>query len=328
MKKHRFWALMPLLFLPLSGWASGISECEVALEPTIDNATSDYSMAQSYMYVNAAYEYDKLKNMSSRDRGASASYKFFSAEYNDSKSSSKFHKKVRNRLSKEGFSLQESEAKSSYRRYLSESQLNAWSTCVREASNGAALIITAESVSNSEFPIKLKWYPQQGVGSGQLMLKIRNAKIDGKNNINVLLNGKTEKPFIVEPDINSNPIVITAEIVGTSDVLTLPRKFPKTAPPVIRIAKYSLDNGIECKKNNQCKSQHCYPGPSSFPISKGPGNGSTWYCVAADKNCAFPGTGGYMYGAKKKDNGSLLTCKNPQKVKPKDWENYKAQFMR
>ncbi len=215
----------------MNAQAQDVQQCDAALAPTIERAASDYALAQSYMYVNAVQEYDKLKKSSAAERGASASYKFFSAEYNDSKSASEFQEKIRSRLVQENYSMQESESRSSYRRFLSGPQLLAWSECVRSVSKGGALIMNAESVSDSAFPIRVRWYPQAGVGTGTLLLKLKNATIDDKNEISVLLNGVSEKPFIVVPDPSTNQVVLTAEIVGAADVLALPRKFPAAVPP-------------------------------------------------------------------------------------------------
>lgn len=215
--------------------AQDISQCDAALAPTIEMATSDYALAQSYMYVNAAHEYDKLKHSSAEERGASASYKFFSAEYNDSKSSSEFQEKVRDRLSRENFSMQESESRSSYRRHLSGTQLSAWSSCVQSVTKGGAVILIAESVSNSAFPVRVRWYPPAGIGSGNLIVHIQNGTIEGANQVQVQLQGASEKPFIVVPDSSTQQIVLTAEILGSADTLALPRAFPRAEPPELPI---------------------------------------------------------------------------------------------
>lgn len=211
--------------------AQDVSQCDAALAPSIEKAASDYALAQSYMYVNAAHEYDKLKRSSAEERGASASFKFFGAEYNESKSSSEFQEKVRDRLRRENFSMSESESRSSYRRYLSGAQLSAWSSCVQSVTKGGAVILLAESVSSSAFPIRVRWYPPAGVGTGTLVVRIRNGAIEGSNQVEVQLQGASEKAFIVEPDASIRQIVLTAEILGSADVLALPRAFPRAEAP-------------------------------------------------------------------------------------------------
>jgi hypothetical protein len=179
-----------ILILSVNCVAQDVRQCDAALAPTIENAVSDYSLAQSYMYVNAVHEYDKLKRSSSEEMGASASYKFFSAEYNDSKSSSEFQEKIRDRLTREGYSQKESESRASYRRYLSGSQQAAWSGCVQSVSKGGAVILIAESVSNSAFPVRVRWYPQAGVGTGELTVRVMNATINEKSEVKVVIGHK------------------------------------------------------------------------------------------------------------------------------------------
>lgn len=220
-----------LLAVSVKVLAQNVGQCDAALAPTIEKAASDYALAQSYMYVNAALEYDKLKRSSAEERGTSASYKFFGAEYNESKSSSEFQEKIRDRLKRENFSMSESESRSSYRRYLSGPQLSAWSSCVQSVTRGGAVILLAESVSSSAFPIRVRWYPPAGVGTGTLVIRIRNGTIDDTNHLQVQLQGATEKAFIVEPDTSTRQIVLTAEIMGTADTLALPRAFPPAEPP-------------------------------------------------------------------------------------------------
>lgn len=195
-------ALIATLLISISSgaWARDVSQCEAVLAPTIEKAEADYALMQSYMYVNAVQEYDKLKGYSAEQRAASASYKFFGAEYEDSKSSSYFQEKVRDRLRRESFFLTGSESRSSYRRFLSDAQLTAWSNCVKSVTNGGAVILLAESMADSVFPIKVRWYPPGGVGTGTLVVRIRNGTIDGGTAVQVQLHGATEKPFIVERD--------------------------------------------------------------------------------------------------------------------------------
>jgi hypothetical protein len=207
------------------------ARCDAALVPTIENATSDYALAQSYMYVNAVYEYDQLKRMSTEGKNISAVYKLFGAEYSSSKNSSEFQIKVRDRLTRESYAMHESESRASYRRYLSEGQLSAWSSCVQAVAGSGAVILTAESVSESAFPVRVKWYPQVGVGTETLLVKIQNATIDGSHQAQVQLQGVSVVPFIVVPDSSKHKIVITVEIRGAADTLTLPRIFPDAKPP-------------------------------------------------------------------------------------------------
>lgn len=218
-------------FLSLDANAQDVRQCDTSLAPTVERANSEYALAQAYLFVNAEREFDELRKKSAESRGASASYKFFSAEYNDAKSASEFQQRVRDRLTREGFSMQQSEARASYRRFLSPTQLAAWSTCVQAVTNGGSVILTADSVGHAPFPIQVSWRPQRGIGSGTLTLEVRGATISGSNKLSQRLEGATDKPFILEPDSSSQPITLIAEIAGASDILVLPREFKRSEPP-------------------------------------------------------------------------------------------------
>lgn len=225
-------ALSTAMSLSVPCAAESVSACDTALAPTIESASLDYGSVQAYMSLNAAKEYDRLQKASASERAASASYKFFGAEYSDSKSSSEFEQRVRERLTKENFHFNENLSKASYRQYLSEAQLNAWSKCVQSVTGSGAVLVYAASVGADGFPIKVKWIPQTGVGSGQLRLRIARGKIDGQTEIRTELNGASERAFIVVPDKttknNTEPsIVLTAEIRGVSDIMVLPLAFER-----------------------------------------------------------------------------------------------------
>lgn len=50
-----------------------------------------------------------------------------------------------------------------------------------------------------------------------------------------------------------------------------------------------------------CTQQACYPGPGPLAGYK------AWYCVDPGRNCAYPGTPGYMYNTQIGN----MTCRNP-----------------
>jgi len=83
-----------------------------------------------------------------------------------------------------------------------------------------------------------------------------------------------------------------------------------------------LNNGEPCKRRSDCYSNYCMPGPSPKPIARNPAGGGTWYCTAADMNCALPGTDGAKYGETINVAGSTLRCMNP------NIDGYWGQFMR
>lgn len=62
------------------------------------------------------------------------------------------------------------------------------------------------------------------------------------------------------------------------------------------------NNGESCQQDKDCRSSYCYPGP---------GYGTDNYCIAAEKNCAWPGTNGYMYGTTATWEGFPVRCMDP-----------------
>lgn len=207
--------------------AQDVKQCDAALAPNIDSARSDLTIVQSYMFVNAERVYDKWQKSSADDLSTDGSWGQYGGEFKTSKSSSDFGKNVRAKLASGGYGMDASESVASYRRNVTDAQLTAWSECVQSLSNGGALILTVQSVSKSAFPVLVRWFPPNGVGTGMLHLKVENASIDGQNQITTKMEGKSQKPFIVKPNKSKGQIVLTAEIKGASDILVLPREFPK-----------------------------------------------------------------------------------------------------
>ena len=209
-----------------------LAKCEASLVPTETSGASAYSRTVSYMYLNAEEEYDKLKNSTDSQRSASASYKAFSAEYGESTNKSEFSEKVRNRLRKEGFSLSEDEAKSSYRRFLTPEQLKAWETCVATTSGVSQVLLSSKEGAANAIPIKMQWWAGQNRGTGTLKLLVANGKINGKTYVDKYLAGSGEYAWFVTPDNNTDPVLLIANIEGASDSLTILRKYPDFKPNV------------------------------------------------------------------------------------------------
>src|SRR5687767_2587010 len=132
-------SLIVTLIMAVSA-SSFADQCEVALLPTVEVAKTDYRIQQAYMYANADSEYDRLQKLDTTSRSADATFKVFTAEYNDSNSSQEFREKVRNRLTREQFNLNESDARQYYRRFLSDAQLTAWSSCISQGDAGGLLL--------------------------------------------------------------------------------------------------------------------------------------------------------------------------------------------
>lgn len=63
------------------------------------------------------------------------------------------------------------------------------------------------------------------------------------------------------------------------------------------IAGEPLADGEVCTQNSACESHYCYPGPDNQR-----------YCLAADRNCAFPGQRGAQYGESYYYQGKVWGC--------------------
>ena len=88
-------------------------------------------------------------------RDADVMYKAFSLEYSDSSSRQDFQERVRQRLSKESFKMQASEARALSRVYVSDEQVKAWSDCMK---SGGVLLVASYS-NQTAFPLKVSWSP-------------------------------------------------------------------------------------------------------------------------------------------------------------------------
>ena len=80
-----------------------------------------------------------------------------------------------------------------------------------------------------------------------------------------------------------------------------------------------LPNGAECatlpsaasgaevdKARGQCESNYCLPGPTDKRRLT-----TTWYCTAAEQNCAWPDENGHRFGTPKWRLGATYHCKDP-----------------
>jgi hypothetical protein len=227
------------MFLGSIAHASPI--CDAVLRPNEEKFASDYAVTQAYMFQNAAYEYDRLSKLDANSRAADGSYDLFSAEYKDSNSREEFQEKVRQRLSKESFNMSASEARALSRVFVSDKQVEGWVKCV-EASGGGDVLIVANNPNETSFPIKITFMPQTGVGEAQMTINLdggyvkveENRRSVNKTTLTDTYKGKSSKRYIVKPSPNSKQVVITTNISGLSDDLTIdltPRVIVQSPPP-------------------------------------------------------------------------------------------------
>lgn len=206
-----------LIAMAISPICHAAPDCSAVLIPTVEQAQSEYSMLQAYMRINASEEYDRLKLVDNEGRSAQASYKLFSAEYEDSKNKEEFREKINKRLEREGFTLSVSESKAAHRRFLTEAQISGWKVCVANQAQGGSILLQARDISKEGFPLRIDWVPQKGKGEGDLSLNIVGGKIGGVSDVNFKLVGANTLSKIVVPDSGKDAVLISANIEGNAD---------------------------------------------------------------------------------------------------------------
>lgn len=177
--------LRAFLFLAFAGIPSltlaastpqSIKDCAGALQPTIENTKKDYRAIQSYVQENAILLYDEWSKSSQDQREASASYKVFSAEYHDSKSSSEFQQKVTQRNQREQSYSDTAESHALSRQFLSDRQLEAWTDCIKTVSHRIPTIqLTPHQFTKNSFTLRVDIIMGTGQSETNLTLQSYNA---------------------------------------------------------------------------------------------------------------------------------------------------------
>jgi hypothetical protein len=246
-----------IVFFVVSVHTYASPNCDAVLRPNEEKFASDYDVVRAYMRLNAENEYDRLNKMDSNSRSADASYKLFSIEYNESSSRKKFQENVRNRLSREAFEMKESEARALSRIFVTDVQVAAWVKC-EEAAGGGAVLIVANDPNASAFPIKISFMPQTGIGEAIVQLELDGGKINSRTSVKEKLMGKSSKAFIVKPVSGSKQVVITANVAGLSDTLTVDLKprvvVPPPSPPLVPTLKLEKLNPLYVGATPNCNA--------------------------------------------------------------------------
>lgn len=248
------WLIVSIALSTIAHAAIGQTDkkCEAVLRPNTESSSSNYNLMQAFMSVNAEDEYDRLHALSSSARAADASYKLFSAEYEDSTSNSTFKEAVRKRLSKEEFSMTESDAKALYRETIRDTQIAAWAVC---ANDGAGRVLASGDRidnQNKTFVLSIYWTPQTNVGQGQLEIEVRGGTIVGKRKRTESRIGSGGKSYFVDADKNSKAVTIIANIAGKNDSVMV-SLVPSPTRPAVPAAGTVLQSGmIDVKENQEC----------------------------------------------------------------------------
>jgi hypothetical protein len=251
-------ALASTLLVTASLQASAADDCSAVLVPTDEQTRNDYSMMQAYMKLNASDEYERLKSLTKDQRSADASYKLFSAEYEDSDYKEQFQEKIQERLTHENFSMNVSDARAIHRRYLTDAQVEKWGQC--KAKSGGSVILVARNVSPNVFALRMDWIPQHGKGSGQLELGLDGGSINGKSSISIHLIGSSSRTFLVKPNAGASAVSLAANIEGNTDDVRVQLAHAPVPPPKQAIP--STDIRVTICSGNACK-------PGDWPVGNG-----------------------------------------------------------
>ena len=226
--------------------ATPLDPCQYVLIPTIEQSSSDYASLQSYMSVNSENEYERLEKLDQNGKQASASYKYFEAEYKDSKTKSDFSLKVKHRLHEENFYATQSEAKTGYRKHLSSKQLSEWGTCIQTMSQAGGLLLAPANLSTTSFTLKVTYSPPQTVGGGVLKLSALGGLIDGESSISLDTEGSASPTYIVTRNGESADVRIVGNYrQGISDDILV----PWITPPPPEIVKTLTTTLVLCSNS-------------------------------------------------------------------------------
>lgn len=237
-----------LLSLSSQAQPTEVAVCNGALVPSEEEIRSDARLMQAYVFSNAEYEFDRLRNLDNTSRNADAGFKYFSAEYSESQTKEQFSEKVRNRLQTEGFSLSKTDARSYYRRGLTDGQLAKWLGCVTIMSGQGALLLTPRSISSDSFVLTVSRKFPLGVGQGEVEIGLVGGSVRGVTTIKEIYQGPGSKSYAVRAAKANSRVTIIANLPGFSDSIvvdlqTQPATGISAAAPPKRFELVSLPVG-------------------------------------------------------------------------------------
>lgn len=239
---HRFIQLLLCLSMAvvmLGQQASAV--CEKVLVPTVEQSNSDYRRLQSFMSLHAAEEYDRLQRMESSSRSAEASYKVFSAEYNDSTSREEFSERIRRRLDRENYHLDEADARSSLKVGLTDKQVDAWVMCA----GAGGLLFSARDVTPAGFTLLVARVLPPGVGAARAEIEISGEKAGQSRTIRETYRGPGRVPYQVRVDPGAAEVRVSGTLMRgfADDLLVNYRATPVAKPEQITVEAKSIYTG-------------------------------------------------------------------------------------
>lgn len=210
--------------------------CRDVLIPTYEESQSNYQRLQAYMYLNAEYEYDRLKNMDTATRSAQGTYKAFGAQYDESNTKEQFSEKVRDRLTKENYSLDEKQSASNLRIGLTDKQVEKWAECM--VANGGGFMLAARDKTDIGFTLMVGRALPKGEGTKMVHLNVSGGTINNQSRLHLERHGSGSEPFMVHKNPGASAVTVSGDLnQAFADSLLLdysPRKVDPAKPPFIK----------------------------------------------------------------------------------------------
>lgn len=241
-----------------SALSQSVRQCDRVLVPTIESVQSDYRLLQAFAKLNSDELYEAIGKEESKSAGGGGSYAGFGADYSESKSKSEFRQKTEKRLSDEKFSMSEEDSRAYYRKGVTAAQVNAWSSCVAQVSDGGAVLLIASLPDRDSFTLTVTWLPQRGVGQGTLGLTVSGGSFaGGAATHSEVLTGRTSKSYEVRASGEQQSARVIANIAGSTDSVLVAKPLPRPQ----RLVKKTK----ECLETERCADGRvlaCFPAPA------------------------------------------------------------------
>lgn len=199
--------------------------CDTVLIPSELRIKIDYSVAQSYVYVNAERDYEKLKSGKTIDQSLNIVYKVFELDLATSSSAQDFQERVRQRLTSMGFSMTAEQAESHYRRGIEPYQANAWLECQRlqtEAKKDSAqLLAYVGEVTKTAAAVHLDYRSGLGNKNHVLTILVEGGLINGQATVVTDLGGPDNTVWQLTRASGTSQALVTANVPGATASLKI-----------------------------------------------------------------------------------------------------------
>lgn len=191
--------------------------CDAVLIPTEEALNEDYTSAMAYVYVNAAYDYERVIKENSGSAGLGIVYEAFSLDFQQSSSAQDFQTRVRSRLVSLGYTFNSTTARSYTKRALTDAQVEAWLDC-----QGGGVFLSVKDIDPQRAEVRLDYEPRNGVTDHNLTLTVEGGTTsDGQVTVKENLNGAVGKTYIIRRGKGEAITRVVANVAGDSDGVAL-----------------------------------------------------------------------------------------------------------